>query len=308
MRDVAPNRARAIATTAYLFLYPLVIYYRDMYRQAIDISSPTFSGGFGTWRHAMVRERRRGGGGRPLGPTLRSTIWLDLRSEPWWCSIGETPSDVEFSARWSDLWGFLLGPEGAAPETAHGSPVLVSAPKLVRDVPSEIAGIVRGESAFVALTTETRWRDPFALPGVEPIRPEIGLEPMSAIYRRPVARPAPSVGWYPWHDAVETTDEFWACANFALSLIEPAGQDAVVYERLAEIGVVGGRPWDASMFSDEAAAATQDGVDEAISQLLEAAGDPSVRSSPGFRREDMDRDYFGRAARALDRYSPIEEP
>src|SRR5690348_4523098 len=46
---LSPEDARAIAKDAYIFAYPLVLYYRTMYRQAIDTKSPSYAGGFGHW-------------------------------------------------------------------------------------------------------------------------------------------------------------------------------------------------------------------------------------------------------------------
>ena len=74
MSELTPSRARAIATTAYLFAYPLVKRYQDMYRQAIDVSSSTYSGGFGTWRHVVAHERRKQGSGRPN----EAVVYVDL--------------------------------------------------------------------------------------------------------------------------------------------------------------------------------------------------------------------------------------
>ncbi|MEK6249667.1 MAG: hypothetical protein N2C12_15905, partial [Planctomycetales bacterium] len=48
---VTTDEARAIAKEAYIFNYPLVMYYRTMYLQAIDKDSKSFSGGFGKWLH-----------------------------------------------------------------------------------------------------------------------------------------------------------------------------------------------------------------------------------------------------------------
>jgi hypothetical protein len=96
MRHIALSRARAVAASAYLFTYRLVMNYRDMYRQAVDPSSSVFSGGFGTWRHRVDREPRTGGSGRPHEDVLHSSIWLDLRSEPWLCTVGEVPPGLSF--------------------------------------------------------------------------------------------------------------------------------------------------------------------------------------------------------------------
>jgi hypothetical protein len=100
---------------------------------------------------------------------------------------------------------------------------------------------------------------------------------------------------------VETTDEFWACANFALGLTTPNPQDESVLERIAEIGVNAGGHWDASMFRDEVAEAIRAGMDDALSDLMEAASQ-WVDHDPRHRcRAAMDSDCFGRAVRSLQR-------
>jgi hypothetical protein len=297
VKHLTPNRARAIATTAYLFTYPLVMNYRGMYRQAIDPSSSAFSGGFGTWRHTHLSEPRTGGPGRPREEAVYSSISLDLRSEPWWCTMGAVSPEVSFAGRWVDLWGFLVDDCGAG-HRAH-DPVLVARPSTVLDIPSEIGGVVHGESGFVVLLTETRWRDPFKLPGVEPVRPDIVLEPVSTHLGRAAPRPAPAITWWLWHDRLETTDEYWSCANLALSLITPNRDDRPILDRIAEIGVVPGTPWDASAYPDEILEAIHAGMDHALSDLLEAASELAFDDFTSFRRAEMDRDYFRRAVGAL---------
>lgn len=272
MSEVTPKRARAVATAADFFAYPLVAQYRDMYCQAIDASSPTFSGGFGTWRHVAVREPRRDGAGRPHEVVVYASVWLDLRSELWWCTIGDLAPDVNFTGRWVDLWGFLLETDGTE-HTSRRGPVLVSAPVAVHDVPDEVEGIIRGESGFVAFLTETRWRDPDALPDAQPIQPEVVLEPVSTHLHRPVPQPAPALHSWPPCEGFETTDDFWRCVNFVLTLIRPNPQDESILDRMDEIGVGAGRRWDASMFSDEVAEAIRAGVDDALSDLMGAAGE-----------------------------------
>jgi hypothetical protein len=302
VRELTPSRARAIATTAYIFAYPLVTRYQDMYRQAIDVSSPAYTGGFGTWRHVVSHERRKNGSGRPKEAVLYSSIWLDLRAEPWCCTMSDVPSGAVCTGRWVDLWGFLLESD----RTLQMQPVssfLASAPKGDHHAPPDIDGIVRGESEFAALLTETRWRDPYTLPNLEPIQPEIVLKPASLHSGHRPPQLAPAVNWWACDDDVETTDEFWSCANFALTLTTPNPQDETILERIAEIGISAGRRWDASTFPDEVADAIHRGVDDALSDLMEAATQWTDHDPNHLRREAMDSNYFRRAIGALRRIS-----
>lgn len=295
MKQLTPTSAKAIAATAYLFAFPLVMRYRQMSRQAIDATSPMFSGGFGTWLEGSVTEPRRSGSGRPMEDVVYSSTWLDLRGEPWWCALGDVPAEVSFVGSLVDLWGFLI----ADLEPGRSGPVLASSPAPVRGVPDQVEAVVRGESEFVQVCTESRWSDPYRLPGVPPVRPDLVLEPLSAHLGRPAPRPAAAMTWSPWFEGLEATDEFWACANFVLSLTEPNPDDRSILERIAQIGVIPGAPWTPSAHPEAVLEAIRDGMDDAISDLLEGAVGADVCRRPRTRRADMDRDYFSRALAAL---------
>jgi hypothetical protein len=280
-------------------VYPLVAGYCAMYHEAVEVSSPSFSGGFGAWSHVGVSEDRKLSVGRPREAVVRSSVWLDVRSEPWWFTVGEIPPEVRFTVQWVDLWGFGIERGIRAEHAPRPTSVLVSAPMPVEDVPAEIDQVVTGESSFVSLRTESYWRDPYALPGILPFHPDITLEPMSAHLGRPPPKPAPDVDWWQCQDSTATTDEFWSCANFALSLVTPNQNDRQIRDRVAEIGLVAGRRWNASEFPAAVVDAIGEGMDDAMSELMEAATDADLRQVGTYRREDMDRDYFGRALRAI---------
>ena len=297
-KQLTPKSAQAIATVAYVFAFPLVMRYSQMYRQSIDPCSPTFSGGFATWREDRVTEPRTSGTGRPREDVLYASTWLDLRVEPWWCSVEAAASHVSFRGALIDLWGFRI----VDLEPGDSGRVLASAPADLRNVPSQVRIVARGESSVVQLSTETRWTDPYRLPGTYPERPPIVLAPVSSQFGRSVPRRSDAVAWSLWFEGLETTDEFWSCANFALSLIAPDPDDRHVFEQIAHIGVVPGEQWSASAFSGPVVEAIRDGMDEAVSDLLEAAARPDVHRRDLGSRSAMDRDYFSRALAALRRH------
>lgn len=297
MKPLTPKSARAIAALAYVFAFPLVMRYRQMYRQSIDPESPTFSGGFATWVEDRVTEPRTGGSGRPYEDVLYASTWLDLRVEPWWCSVNSPTPDVSFRGSLIDLWGFRV----VDLEPGRSGQVLASAPARLRDVPSQVEVIARGESSVVQLSTVTRWTDPYRLPGTHPERPQILLAPVSSYFRRPAPRDPGVVAWMPWFEGLETTDEFWTCANFALSLIVPDPDDRHILEQIAHIGVIPGERWTASAFTDPVVDAIHDGMNDAIGDLLEATSRPDVRRLDLSPRAAMDRDYFSRALAAMQR-------
>ena len=305
MKPLTPRRARAVSNVAYIFLLPLVVSCRDMYRQSIDSSSPAFSGGFGTWHDVPIRQPRSPGPGRPYEDVVHSSVWLDLRSEPWWFDVGAVSPTVEFVGTFVDLWGFTL--EGCGDLSGMRGPALVSAPAPLRDVPRGLTTIMRGESAFVALVTETSWRDPYALPGHPPARTDLVLRPASTVLGRtgPAPLPPPSPPMEFGFDTTGRSDEFWSFANFALTLVTLNSEDRTVLERIAEIGVAAGSPWSAAAFSDEIAEAIRAGMEDALNDLLEAAGEQRASRSAPSDRDTMDRDYFERALQTVSRSSLV---
>ena len=299
--DVTPTGVRAIAATAYVYTYPLVAHYGEMYRQAVDAASSSYSGGFGTWRRMDQTEGAGGGAGATGGRGLRSTAWLDLRSEPWWYTQPAAPRGGSFRSRWIDLWGFVLDERESGADGSEPVSLLASSPSPVWNVPDEIEGVVRGESAFLALCTTVGWGNEDVCPIVTEGLPDVTLEPASVHLGRPAPPPAPANSWWPWKDGIEGTDDFWSCANFALSLTTPHPDDEEVLARLASIGVAPGRPWDPSLLPNGANEAIEAGMDDALNDLLEAALDPAAARVGPCSREAMDRDYFARALSALGR-------
>ena len=75
--------ARTIAKEAYIFNYPLVLYYRTMYLQAIDPKSKSYSGGFGKWLHLGTSSPKDTDIVTPNNDSPYSYAWVDLRTEPW---------------------------------------------------------------------------------------------------------------------------------------------------------------------------------------------------------------------------------
>jgi hypothetical protein len=79
---LSTDAARAIAQTGYTVTYPLLMYYRTMYVQAIDPASPSYAGGFGSWLHLGVSTPDDTDIVTPNNDTPHSYAWVDLRAEP----------------------------------------------------------------------------------------------------------------------------------------------------------------------------------------------------------------------------------
>ena len=293
---VTPADAKAIATSAYIFLAPLVTNYAAMHREAIDPSSPLYSGGFGQWLHHRTATTRETNCASTHSTWLHSSAWTDLRSEPWVFSIPPTQSGRAYEVRTSDLWGFTVDEPLTGDD--HGR-VLLASPAWIGQIPDGVSRAVRGESDF--LRSEIRIRMPEAgdLPQVRSIQQQYVLTPLSAVVEVAPAPTVAPIGWWPVRGDAAIADEFWAAANFALTLTTPHEQDRAILDRIAEIGVVAGQRWDPTRFDDQVVDAMDEGIDDAITKLMRATTTLDDIDELHRSRATTDRDYFGRALGAL---------
>jgi hypothetical protein len=292
---ITADSARAIARDAYIFTYPLVMYYRTMYVQAIDGTSASFSGGFGEWLHLGTSSPEDTDIVTPNNDTPYSYAWVDLRAEPWVLTLPKIEQSRFSTSQWDDLWGFVLDNPGSVEDGNDGVSVLLASPTWKGKLPKGVQRVIRGDSEFLGTLTRTQLIEPDDLPNVQKIQHEYRLEPLSAYLGETAPASAPAIDWMPWKDGVETTDEFWAYANFVLSLTTPNPQDKPVQDRIARIGVGAGEVWDPASLGEDIPAAIAAGMKDALAKLNDASTtitDPSLF----FRsRADLNKDYFNRA-------------
>ena len=292
---VTADDARAIAKEAYIFHYPLVMMYRTMYLQAIDSDSKSYSGGFGEWLHLGTSSPKDTDIVSPNNDTPYSYAWVDLRAEPWVLTLPKIEKKRFYTSQWDDLWGFVLDNPGSVEDGNDGVSVLLASPTWKGELPEGVKRVIQGDSEFLGSLTRTQLLESKDLPNVQKIQQEYKLQPLSAYLGEPAPEPAPAIEWKPWTEGAETTDEFWAYANFLLSFTTPNPQDKPVQDRAAKIGIGAGQPWDSAALGEDVSAAIAAGMQDALAELQAATttiDDPSLF----FRsREDSNKDYFDRA-------------
>jgi len=293
--QLTADDARAIAKEAYIFNYPLVMMYRTMYLQAIDTTSSSFSGGFGEWLHLGTSSPTDTDIVSPNNDTPYSYAWVDLRAEPWVLTLPKIEAKRFYTSQWDDLWGFVLDNPGSVEDGNDGVSVLLASPTWKGELPEGVNRVIQGDSDFLGSLTRTQLFEPEDLPNVQKIQQEYKLEPLSAFLGEEAPKAVPAIEWKSWTEGAETTDEFWAYVNFLLPLTTPNPQDEPVQDRMAEIGLIAGKPWDSAALGDDVSAAIAAGMQDALSELKDASTkitDPSLF----FRsRKDMNKDYFDRA-------------
>ncbi|HBG93776.1 MAG TPA: DUF1254 domain-containing protein [Chromatiaceae bacterium] len=291
---VSPDEARAMAKEAYIFHYPLVYYYRTMYRQAIDPQSDTYRG-FGKWLHLGVATPADQDIPSPNNDSPYSYAWIDLRAEPWVLTMPKIEKDRFYTSQWDDMWGFVIENSGSVFDGNDGINVMFASPTWKGAKPDGVERIVRGDSDFLGSLTRTQLKFPEDLPNVKRIQGEYKLQPLSAFLGKPAPTGAPEIQWMAWKEGVEETEEFWSYANFLLQFTTPNPEDAPVQARAAKIGIAAGQKWDPASLDPELRKAIAAGMQDAMDEL-QAATTTFKDASLFFRtRKDLDKDYFNRA-------------
>jgi hypothetical protein len=296
---LSADEARAIAKEAYIFNYPLVMYYRTMYIQAIDTKSESYRGGFGKWLHLGTSSPKDTDIVSPNNDSPYSYSWVDTRAEPWVLTMPKIEADRFYTSQWDDLWGFVIGNAGSVDDGNDGVNVLLASPTWQGDLPKGVTRVIKGDTSFLGTLTRTQLIEPKDLPNVETIQKEYQLQPLSAYLGEAAPAPAPEIDWKPWKDGLETTDEFWAYTNFLLSFTTPNAQDKPVLDTMAKLGLVAGQPWDSEAHGKDVQDAIAAGMQDALAELKKGTTnitDPSLF----FRsRKDLDKDYYNRALGVL---------
>ena len=288
---VTPAEARKIAREAYIFNYPLVMYYSTMYNQAIDTKSKSYSGGFGKWLHLGTSSPKDTDIVAPNNDSPYSYAWVDLRAEPWVLTIPKIEKNRFYTSQWDDLWGFVLDNAGSVDDGNDGISVLLASPTWKGELPKGVKRVIQGDTEFLGSLTRTQLLDPKDLPNVKKIQKEYELQPLSAYLGKPAPKAAPAIQWKPWKKGAEKSDEFWAYVNFLLPFTTPNSQDKPVLDRMAKIGLGAG----AVKPGAEIQAAMQQGMQDALAELKKAS-EGSVDPALFFRsRKDTNKDYFNRA-------------
>ncbi len=177
---VTPVEARKIAREAYIFNYPLVMYYRTMYLQAIDTQSKSYSGGFGKWLHLGTSSPKDTDIVSPNNDSPYSYAWLDLRAEPWVLTMPKIEAKRFYTSQWDDLWGFVLDNPGSVEDGNDGVSVLLASPTWKGELPKGVKRVIQGDTEFLGTLTRTQLLERRDLPNVKKIQKEYKLQPLSA--------------------------------------------------------------------------------------------------------------------------------
>jgi hypothetical protein len=263
------SETRDTAKDAYLYAFAMMESYNTWYPQAADKTSPTYVGGFNTFRHyAQLFTPENRDVVTPNNDTPYSWAWLDLRAEPIVVSVAAVAKDRYYVLQFTDLFTYNCAYIGSRATGNGAGDYLVAGPEWNGRVPDGFRKVFRSETQIVGVLGRTQLTGPDDMENVKRVQSGFRLSALSAFEERPAPPAAPALHFPPYDKAKAATYDFIGYLNFLLSLAEPPHPSEVaLWEQFQQIGIAPGAAWDARKVDTATLAAIDEGVKEAQVEL-----------------------------------------
>jgi hypothetical protein len=291
MAALSDAQITRIVTEGYLFAYPAVINYGQLYNQAINRSSKQYIGGFGVFGHYQPVSANNTTIKSPNNDTPYSWAWVDLRAEPYVLTLPEVEPDRYYTSQWNDLWGFIIDNPGAVKDGYEGGRYLLVAPGWQGKTPAGIKRVIRGESTIIGSLTRTGFKGPDDLNNLQAIQQSYLLQPLSQ-YAGTQAPANIDTYWPIWVNKNLNRPSFFSYLKFLMPFISKQKEDHSAWAHLAQIGISHNGDFDANRLSDSQRLAIQKGIDDANLLLNEGATTAQPRYGD---RKTLKTDYINRS-------------
>ncbi|WP_394041165.1 DUF1254 domain-containing protein [Xanthobacter autotrophicus] len=303
---LATSDVRAIAKESVIYGFPLVDNYRVLYSYFVDAKNNEFKAPWNVlYNVARVFTPDDKAIQTPNSDTPYSFLGADLRAEPLVLSVPDVAKDRYYSLQFIDLYTYNFAYVGSRATGNAAGNFLLAGPGWKGEKPAGIKEIIRSETDFAFVLYRTQLKGPDDVENVKKIQSEYKVQPLSKFLAKPAPAAAPRVDFFKPVTAEEERKSlrFFDELNFILQFAPPHPSEVELRDRLATIGIVPGKPFDADQKSAEFRQAVSEGMAAAWKALADFKAqeiDTGKRTSAdGFgNREFLNGDYLGRMAAA----------
>jgi hypothetical protein len=293
---LSPAEAKAIASEAYLYAYPMLYNYKTLFQQAVDPSFPGFIGGFNRFRHYS---RGFTPADRdivtPSNDTPYSWAWLDLRTEPMVVSVPASP-DRYYVLQWFDLYTHNFAYIGSRATGTEAGDYLFAGPGWSGETPTGVKKVFRAETEIIGTLTRTSWSGSDDHDGLVAMQCQYRIRPLSEYAGGRPPQPAPAFLFPAWDEARANSVGFIDYLNFILQFAPPVASEKATLERFAKIGIGPGRAFDAAALDPAMRDAIEAGVKDGNDKLQAAVAKTTSSVDLFGTREFLGADYVMRRA------------
>lgn len=266
---VTPEEARAIATEAYIYGFPMVDSYRINHAYFVDVNSPEYKAPWNQINNtARVYTPEDKAIQTPNSDTPYSQLGLDLRAEPVVVTVPAVEKDRYFSVQLIDGYTFNFAYIGSRSTGNDGGSFLIAGPEWQGETPEGITGVFRSGTDLAWALYRTQLFSPDDIAGVQAVQAGYKVQPLSAFLGTEAPPSAPAIDFMEplTPDAQRTSLDFFNVLNFVLQFAPVDPSEVVLREKFARIGIKAGEPFDAKAFSPEVQEAIGKGMDDAWAQ------------------------------------------
>jgi hypothetical protein len=197
-----------------------------------------------------------------------------------------------------DLYTFNFAYIGSRTTGNNGGKFLIAGPRWNGQTPNGITQVIRSETDLVNVVGRTQLFNPDDLDNVKKIQAGYKVQTLSAYTGSTPAPTAPPVQWVKpiAPAAARTSLEFFNQLAFVLQFAPVNPSEAGLRNRLAQIGVVPGKRFDANALSPEQKAAFQAGMQDGQKAIDDKRASLGGKTDTLFgSREYLKNDYVARA-------------
>ncbi len=286
-------RIQAIAEDAYVFGFPIVMSYRTWYFFFINQDNPQFVAPMNTLKNfPRVFTHRDTVVVTPNSDTPYSFVGLDLRAEPIVLSVPDMNKDRFYSVHLADINHHNFGFLGTVTTGNSAGHHMVAGPDWEGEVPEGIDTVTRTDAQIAFAVFRTQLFSPNDLENVKRIQDQYAAQTLSSFLGEEPPAPPPAIDFPSWDDTA-LTDNFIPLLNFMLQFTTATPDEVAVRERIAEIGIGPGKPFDWGDVSAEERQAIEAGFAAAREKI--AAGEAVATEFLFGNRARINGDWMARA-------------
>jgi len=293
-------QTQAIAQQAYLYGFPMVDAYRIIYGYFIDSKSPAYKTTFNTiYNSANVYTPADTTVQTPNSDTPYSFVMFDLRAQPYVLTLPAIDKDRYYSVQMVDLYTFNFEYLGSRTTGNGGGDFLVAGPGWNGTAPKGIKKVVHSDTEFAMAIIRTQLFGPSDLDNVKKIQAGYAVRSLAAYANAPAPAPAPSVAWIaPLSPNDERTPKMFDILAFVLQFCPIDPSEVALRKSFESIGIIPGKPLDATTMPSGTQAALSAGVAAGQKQIdVARAGVTNANDLFGTRAQ-MKNNYLNRALAA----------
>lgn len=299
--EIPDAEITAIAKEAYLYGYPMVRMYGEMYASAIDTQSPDYKKPFNEFYLSAQpdtpadKHPETASNDTPYG-----SAWLDLRREPLVLTVPALEDNRYYSVQFTDLFSYNFDYVGTRTAGGQGGKFLIAGPDWKGEKPEGIERVIHSETALAHVLIRVQLQNPQDQPNVENILGAFALEPLSQYAGTDAPPEVAPVNFPAYSDEDMRTPAFFPCMNFLMQFVSVPQDETELMARFDKISIGAGKPFSVEEMAENVKKAYQAGIDGAIADLDAARkGDLIKGADMHGTRAEMKNHYLNRAYGAM---------